>query len=321
MTPKISIIVPCYNVEKYAEQCLSSIKQQTFTNIEVICVNDGSTDGTLSIIESFVDADNRFRLINKKNTGYGDSVNTGIDAACGDFIGIIEPDDFIESNMYETLYQVAMKQNLDFARCGFFSYANGRDTPHQDKDVPLNTVITPVNHSACFYLSPSVWVGLYRRTWLLENNIKFLPTPGASFQDTAFAFKAFACASRFMLIDAKLLHYRTDNQNSSVKSTSKVYSVCDEWEEIYRFIKQRADLNGKLNSLLASLQLKTYFWNIARLETSVRWEFVQHWHKEFKKRIDNKEMDFLGMPFKDRIKILALLKMPCLFYLLWVLKR
>ena len=94
---KLSILVPCYNVEKYVAQCLSSIVNQTLQNIEIICINDGSTDKTLEILQSFQTTDSRIKIINKKNSGYGDSMNLGLDMAKGKYIGIVESDDYIES--------------------------------------------------------------------------------------------------------------------------------------------------------------------------------------------------------------------------------
>ena len=108
---KISILVPCCNVEKYIRECLESIRVQTHTNIEVICINDGSTDGTGDIIDEYVASDARFKVIHKPNSGYGDSMNKGLEAATGDYIGIVESDDWIDPNMYEVLYQTAEAEN------------------------------------------------------------------------------------------------------------------------------------------------------------------------------------------------------------------
>ena len=94
--PKVSILVPCYNVEKYLKQCLDSIVNQTLQDIEIICINDGSTDSTLDIIKQYAKNDDRFVVIDKQNEGYGKSMNRGLDAATGEYIGIVESDDWIE---------------------------------------------------------------------------------------------------------------------------------------------------------------------------------------------------------------------------------
>ena len=102
---KISVIVPVYNAEKYLRQCLDSIVSQTLRDIEIICVNDGSTDASLSILEEYAAKDSRIVVISKPNAGYGHSMNMGLDKATGEYMGIVDADDYILPTMYETLYQ------------------------------------------------------------------------------------------------------------------------------------------------------------------------------------------------------------------------
>src|SRR5574344_757344 len=106
---EVSILIPIYNVEKYLEQCLESVCNQTLKDIEIICINDGSTDSSLKIIKDFQKNDDRVVLINKKNSGYGDSMNKGLEKATGEYIGIVESDDFIEKDAFEKLYSLAKK--------------------------------------------------------------------------------------------------------------------------------------------------------------------------------------------------------------------
>ena len=104
---KVSIVVPIYNAELYLKQCLDSIINQTLKEIEIICVNDGSTDKSAKIVEEYAKKDNRIRVITKTNTGYGNSMNIGFDAAVGEYVGLIESDDFVDKEMFATLYNVA----------------------------------------------------------------------------------------------------------------------------------------------------------------------------------------------------------------------
>lgn len=120
--PLITILVPCYNVEKYVDECLSSIQKQTYDNLEVLCINDGSTDNTLNILRKYEASDNRFHIINKSNSGYGASMNIGLNKASGDYIGIVESDDFIEPQMFEKLIRPAIENDLDIARSCYFEY-------------------------------------------------------------------------------------------------------------------------------------------------------------------------------------------------------
>ncbi|MBS7046628.1 MAG: glycosyltransferase family 2 protein, partial [Eubacterium sp.] len=105
--PKISIIVPVCNVEKYLSKCLDSIVNQTLKEIEIICIDDGSTDDSGAILDSYSQKDSRIKVIHKKNSGYGNSMNVGMDCAEGEYIGIVESDDCILPEMYEELYKAA----------------------------------------------------------------------------------------------------------------------------------------------------------------------------------------------------------------------
>ena len=128
--PKISIIVPAYNVENYIENCLISIRNQTYKNIEVLVVNDGSSDNTLDIILDFIKTDERFIVINQINSGVAIARKNGIKNATGDYIGFVDGDDTIEPNMYETLVSNAEKYNADISHCGYMIVTGTAKTPH-----------------------------------------------------------------------------------------------------------------------------------------------------------------------------------------------
>ena len=112
--PKVSVIVPVYNTEKYLEQCIKSITSQTISEIEIIIVDDGSKKECANLCDSLTKTDERIRVIHKENAGPGFARNTGIEAAKGEFIGFVDSDDYIKPNMYETLYNVALKTNARY---------------------------------------------------------------------------------------------------------------------------------------------------------------------------------------------------------------
>lgn len=118
MNPKVSVIVPVYNVEKYLSKCIDSIINQTLSNIEIILVNDGSTDNSGKIIDEYAKKDSRIKVIHKKNGGQGSARNAGLDIAKGEYIGFVDSDDWIDSNMYEKLYINAKEKSLDISICG-----------------------------------------------------------------------------------------------------------------------------------------------------------------------------------------------------------
>lgn len=265
--PLITILVPCYNVEKYVDECLSSIQKQTYSNLEIICINDGSTDRTLDILKKYEHSDNRFRIINKPNSGYGASMNIGLDNATGNYIGIVESDDFVEPDMFEKLIAIAIDHDLDIARSCYYQYRTS-DRSNElvaNKFVPKYVVLEPISKQYPFYQPPAIWASIYRHSLLKNNGIRFLETPGASFQDTAFAFKAYCCAKRFMMINEALLHYRIDNESSSVNNPAKVFCVCDEYEEMWKFANLNKSRYDAVKYLIPELQISTYTWNYNRL--------------------------------------------------------
>ena len=119
--PKISLLIPIYNVERYLRECLASAQAQTLKDIEIICVNDGSTDESRSILEEFL-SDARFHVIDKENSGYGASMNRGLDAARGEYIAILESDDFLDPDALEVMYATAKANDADMVKSDFFLY-------------------------------------------------------------------------------------------------------------------------------------------------------------------------------------------------------
>ena len=117
---KISVITPVYNVERYLRECLDSLVRQSMQDVEFICVNDGSKDGSLAILNEYAAKDSRFKIISQKNQGYGKAMNVGIKAASGDYIAILESDDFIGGDMLRFLYDVAVRNNADIVKSNFY---------------------------------------------------------------------------------------------------------------------------------------------------------------------------------------------------------
>lgn len=285
--PRVSIIVPIYNVEQYLRECLHSIVNQTLQDIEIICVNDGSTDGSLNIIKEFALRDKRFYVIDKPNSGYGHSMNTGMSQATGDYIGIVESDDFAAPDMFERLYIAAEENSAQVVKSNYFEYRSHSEIKKKFfenlKECPYHKIIFPMDEQNVFFVEPSIWSGIYKRSFLTSNNIRFNETPGASFQDTSFAFKVWASAERVYLINEAFLHYRRDNLDSSVKSASKVFCICDEYDEIEKFLISDPFKEAKLASLVFAMKFRTYQWNYQNLVSAFQYAFLLKMVEELKR--------------------------------------
>lgn len=296
---KVSIIVPICNVDKYLEKCLESIRVQTLKEIEVICIDDGSTDTSRDITQKFVSSDSRFKLIAKPNAGYGHTMNLGLSKATGEYIGIIESDDFIDPLMFEKLYSKATEGNFEVVKSDYYLYWSNPERVESSTSLKQKNV---------FDIFPSIWSAIYKKSFLEKNQIRFLETPGASFQDTSFNFKVWACAKNYTLVHEKLVYYRQDNMNSSVKSSSKVFHICEEFAELDRFLLKK-------DSNFIRRQALCYLWNYRRLGTEGREQFFNVL-KDVAINIFKKEDCLkLGFSFKQLFIFWSLVYIPPVFKL------
>ena len=284
--PKVSVLTPIYNVEKYLAQCLESLSAQTLADIEFICINDGSTDGSRDILARF-EGDGRFKVIDKPNSGYGASMNQGLTAACGEYVGIVESDDYVDARCFESLYELAEANGKpDIVKADHYRlFADGREErKHNFPEEICGKVLSPLGEQgAAFMLStPAIWAALYKRDMLERDGIRFLESPGAAFQDTGFVMKSWIAANSVYLADEAFLHYRTLNQGSSSASSSKVYCVCDEMASIDEFMARYPEREPKLAPILAAKRLRTYWWNIKRISPADREEFAKRAAGEFR---------------------------------------
>lgn len=286
--PEVSVLVPIYNVERYLRTCLESLRMQTFKDFEVICINDGSTDGSRAIIQEFLDVDPRFRVIDKDNSGYGASMNRGLREARGRYVAILESDDFFELDALARLHEASVAAKADVVKANFWLYWS---CPEERRELfravdarEAAGIFAPLDDVALFFRKPSIWSALYGRSFLERNGIWFLETPGASYQDAGFNFKVWACARRVACLETPVLCYRQDNEASSVNSPSKVFCVCDEYESMDKFL-DGLDLSAgdlrKLRGILTRMKLDSYLWNYDRLSDELRPQFVDRVSEEF----------------------------------------
>lgn len=290
--PAVSVIVPMYNVEKYLRQCLDSLADQTLRSIEFICVDDGSTDATLAIAESYAERDSRFRIISKPNGGYGETMNVGLDHALGEYVGILESDDFADKHMYKNLYSLAKRRHLDLVKANYYEHSEKGDVLQEPfTEFQYRHVYDPRESQGLLTALPIIWSALYRRDMLVDNHIRFNETPGASYQDTSFVQQVWMCARRVMIVRRGYIHYRVDNANSSVKSDSKVFSVCDEYAFTKAFMERNPELFEHFGKIINLLKLGTYRWNYNRITEDYHHEFAKRISKEYRDARENGSLD------------------------------
>ncbi len=304
----ISVLVPIYNTENYLRQALDSLVAQTFQDFEVLCINDGSTDGSRGIIQEYLDKDSRFKVIDKENSGYGASMNRGIREARGEYIAILEPDDFFEPNALELLHGMASANDADVAKANYWFYwSQGQKNQLIEacKAPEFGKPFNPRDYQEVFFTIPSIWSAIYRRAMLLENRVSFLETAGASYQDMGFQFKVWCAAGKVVMSNEAILHYRQDNESSSVNDSKKAMCVVKELNSCEQFIQDDPDKES-LAKVLYRLRYDSYMWNFARLGSEGREEFFPRMHKDLQRGMRERAFDksLFGKWQEDNLRFL-----------------
>ena len=219
---KISIIVPIYNEEKYLEKCLESICAQTLEDIEIICVDDGSKDKSAEVMDTLAGNDKRVKVIHKPNSGYGNSMNRGLAVATGEYIGIVESDDSIIPDMYESLYVLTENGTVDVVKGNFwdcYDEKNGKITKVENTErheMPeVKKAFTIHEYPQILWGHPSIWSGIYRRQFLIDNDIHFKEEKGGGWVDNPFFFDTLCCAKKIKWTKKPYYCYRKTNDASS----------------------------------------------------------------------------------------------------------
>lgn len=319
--PKISVLMPIYNAEEYLKQSLDSLISQTFKDLEIIAINDGSTDDSLKIIKDYAKKDSRLKIIDKKNSGYGASMNLGLKKASGKYIAILEPDDYIEKTAYEKLYSLAEKFSADLIKANYYAEKQGKSTKQNIFSAErADQVLDPTENTWLFYTPPAIWSALYKREFLTKNQIKFLETPGASYQDLGFNFKTLAVAKKVVVTEDAFLHYRLDNSNSSVNNPGKVDCVVEEYASISEFLKKHM-LYKKLGGVMVAAKLGNYHWNLQRLSPKLAKKFYQTMRGELLEASHEGLISPTEYSLRRWFSLQYILKYPRLAYLILRLRR
>lgn len=222
LKPLITVILPSLNVKSYIRECMESVTGQSFHELEILCIDAGSTDGTLEILKEYALADERIKIVHSDVKSYGKQINMGFELAEGKYIAIVETDDYIDLSMYEKLYTAAEENQLDFVKADFMGvrmlrngklyYDKGRVWPN---DELYGKVVSAEEYPELYVRDVNIWKGLYNRQFLMNNGIRLNETPGAAFQDIGFCHLLLLYAKRGMYIKDMLYFYRRDNGGSS----------------------------------------------------------------------------------------------------------
>jgi len=287
---KVSLILPIYNVSRYLRECLDSVVSQSLNDLEILCVNDGSTDDSLDIIQEYAAKDPRIVVITGPNGGYGKAMNKGLDRATGEYVGIVEPDDYVVPEMFETLYRAAAEHDLDLVKADFYRFTrDGDGTEHltyiflDETKKRYNQLLCPAEDPSCLYFTLNTWSGIYRREFLEQHHIRHHETPGASFQDNGFFFQTFVHARRAMILNTPLYRNRRDNPNSSVASKEKVYCMNVEYDYIRDLLMEDRAIWERFQSMYWWCKYQNYMFTHSRIADHYKQEYMDRMAQEYKR--------------------------------------
>lgn len=301
----LSIVVPIYNVEEYLEECLASIHAALAADFsaEVICVNDGSLDGSEKIALAFSQKDPRFTVITQINGGYGKAINTGMRAARGEFFTIVESDDVITPGAYSDLLEVLRRDDsLDFVKAPYQPFTI--DGPRAQMSVPprglsardiLSAEAGTV--AASNFLSdrlmfepPAIWAGVYRRSSLDRYQITLPETPGAGYQDTCSAAMCYLNGMTYQWVTDRYYMYRVDRETAS----RHVQNRRSEIIFLFDFIRDNLERNGTLSDVAKPYFYAVYFrrviWFMQRIRPEHRLPFFIEVYRSFEELWENPDM-------------------------------
>lgn len=316
----VSVVIPVYNVERYLNRCVDSVINQTYKNLEIILVDDGSTDNCGNICDQYLTCDDRIKVIHKKNGGLSDARNYGLDVAHGDYICFIDSDDFISNYYVEKMINAAIKNNSDICACNF-KYIDefGKEWIREEKkekvyspEEAIRDIFTAFQHTEVM-----VWNKIYKRNLFADNRIKF--PVGKIHEDNFTTYKLYDKANSISLINDKLYYYlqRSDSIMGRVFN-EKRFDILLALDEIKKYFKKSKKYSKEIecNELLVNLSL---------LSNMIRADYDKNKQIEIRNKILKNKKSYLKnrlIPFQKKVMIIVLfINLTLYSKLLLMLKR
>jgi glycosyltransferase involved in cell wall biosynthesis len=265
MQPKVSIVIPVYNVEKYLRQCLDSVVNQTLQDIQIICVNDGSPDGSLAILQQYADRDSRIVIIDKPNGGISSARNAAYSHIRGKYTLFVDSDDWIELDLCEKTYRKT--EETDAAMTVFF---DDRASEKKMRRI-AHHVKTTVAEKLLLFDFPTVWSKLWRTSFLLDNKLYF--PVGLYFEDNLFNWQAVTLADKIAVLHERLYHHRRNN--SSITQTMGEHSL--DKVSIFNMIRKylvQSNFYATYREKFISQKLDVWFRHYRNLPSSLKPRFL-----------------------------------------------
>ena len=305
MNKLISIIVPVYKIEPYISQCIESILSQTYKNIEIILVDDGSPDNCGKICDEYAAIDDRIKVIHKKNGGLSEARNYGLKEAQGVYVSFIDGDDYVDKSFYQMLYEAAEKENCDIAECYSVNFEDGNipQGSYRSGQTCLSPLEWLTESNVGDFLPCVVWNKIYKKT--LFDGIEF--PVGRHYEDEATTYKVVYKSSKIVRIKSALYFYR---QRSG--SITQLEKTIKEINEQYIALEEKCDFFRMKNEVkitkFAETKLAIYMISVYKIRKELTREY-KDWRKKIKK-IFNDIYYEPSIPLKYKIYLLMFIIFP-----------
>ena len=311
--PVVSVVVPIYNVKQYLEKCLDSLYRQTLQNIEVIMVNDGSTDGSEEIMNAYAQRDPaRFKAVNKPNGGLSDARNVGMQHCQGEYLAFVDSDDYVDENMLKSMYDVAVEKNSDLVTCDFYEVYGSKLKRISFAGYEGESVAEIIRH-----INVHAWNKLIRRSLVLQHGLTF--PVGKHYEDVAFTYSLMLYAQRPQHVSMPFNYYLQREGSIMHKQTAKVCDIFD----VFAILRDKYKENDELQEFASTLEflharyyLNSSFMRVCGIEErKLRHQIARRTMTELKKYYPNwyRNEYLRSMPLTNRVNMTMLRLFPAVF--------
>lgn len=260
--PQISVLIPVYNSAKYLPECLKSLEEQTFQDFEIICINDGSKDNSLSVLEDFQKRDGRIKIINQNNQGIAITRNRLLKEGSGKYIAFIDSDDWVKPDYFKMLFNAAESANADIIKCRFVEFDDNNKTYHKancTKTFYKEPADNPASKFKSGLYDSLVWGKLWRRDFIIRNKITF--PLGCVAEDFPFVAVAFMLSAKTVYLKDVLYIYRKNNYSITSNAKNMIISVLKNTLSLGRELSERNLCDSKVCDVL----VKEIVWRLCAL--------------------------------------------------------
>lgn len=250
--PKVAVLMPSYNVAKYIDKCMQSVLKQSLKDIEIICVDAGSEDGTIEKLKGYVKEDSRIHLYLSNKRSYGAQLNQALNNSTAEYIAIVETDDFIDEKMLETLYKLTKISYIDIVKSSFYHYDDSDveniiiRKDNAKNTIPEGEIFTLAKEAMFIEGHPSIWSAIYKKDFLEKNNIRFMEEQGGSWVDNLFFIETAIKANTIVYTNEAYYYYRETNPESSTNKLEGSHVPVQRILDIFRILEENEVENSEI---------------------------------------------------------------------------